>query len=415
MKKLFVGSAFLAAAGVCSAQAPEGVQLYGIVDAGLNYVSGLKGGSQKRLDSGIMEGTRWGLRGGEDLGAGWRALYFLESRVEVDNGALSSRPISGTRVPDRLSSAAALNLPSLPPFPAAVAGVATNLGNTLGVNLTGKLFDRQAFVGLVTPVGAVLAGRQYTPAYRVLGEFDTLGTQSSLSVGQVGAIPASVDIRADNALQYRVSQGPFSGALMVAAGEGSATTGRLWGALAIYRTGAFGVGFGHNQRENESGDKSLRSTVLGASVKAGPGDAGVFVAKIKDDNPSGLSTVSAGLQAQGLPSALANQVQSRFIDALRQDAMIYQLGYKMTTGPNTFYVAYNRFNDKRASNADVKSYGVVHSYALSKRTDINTVLTRFDNSANAQVAPGQAGFLGGVTASAGTDSTNVALGIRHRF
>lgn len=413
MKKCVVGSAFLAVAGACSAQVPDGVQLYGIVDMGLNYVSGLQGGSQKRLDSGIMEGTRWGLRGGEDLGGGWRAVYFLESRVEGDNGALSSRPISGTRVPDRLSSAAALGLPSA--LQPAVTSVAGSIGNTLGVNLAGKLFDRQSFVGLVTPVGAVLAGRQYTPAYRVLGEFDTLGTQSSLSVGQVGAIPPSVDIRADNALQYRVSQGPFSGALMVAAGEGSATTGRLWGALAIYRTGAFGVGFGHNQRENESGDKSLRSTVLGASAKAGPGDVGVFVAKIKDDNPSGLSAVGAGLRANPATAPFATPILNAFTDALRQDAMIYQVGYKMTTGPNTFYVAYNRFNDKRPSNADVKSYGVVHSYALSKRTDINTVLTRFDNSANAQVAPGQAGFLGGVTASAGTDSTNVALGIRHRF
>ena len=376
-----------------------------------------------------MEGTRWGLRGGEDLGAGWRALFFLESRVEGDTGGLSSRPISGTRVPDRLSSAVALNLPAiLQPAvlcdSAALAtatgctlgtGVAASIGQTLGVNLTGKLFDRQSFVGLVTPVGAFLAGRQYTPAYRVLGEFDTLGTQSSLSVGQVGAIPPSVDIRADNALQYRVAQGPLSAALMVAAGEGSATTGRLWGALAIYRTEAFGVGFGYNQRDNESGDKSLRSTVLGASVKAGPGDVGVFVAKIKDDNPSGLSAVGAGLRANPATAPFATPILNAFTDALRQDAMIYQLGYKMTTGPNTFYVAYNRFNDKRAANADVKSYGVAYSYALSKRTDINTVLTRFDNSANAQVAPGQAGFLGGVTASAGTDSTNVALGIRHRF
>ena len=33
----------------------------------------------------------------------------------------------------------------------------------------------------------------------------------------------------------------------------------------------------------------------------------------------------------------------------------------------------------------------------------------------AQAAPGQAGFLGGVTATAGTDSNSIAFGIRHRF
>jgi hypothetical protein len=52
---------------------------------------------------------------------------------------------------------------------------------------------------------------------------------------------------------------------------------------------------------------------------------------------------------------------------------------------------------------------------LSKRTDLNVVLTHFDNKNLAQAAPGQAGFLGGVTKSAGTDSNSFALGVRHRF
>ena len=71
--------------------------------------------------------------------------------------------------------------------------------------------------------------------------------------------------------------------------------------------------------------------------------------------------------------------------------------------------------DRRAANADVASYGAAYSYALSKRTDINVVLTHFDNKNLAQAAPGQAGFLGGVTKSAGTDSNSLALGVRHRF
>jgi hypothetical protein len=58
---------------------------------------------------------------------------------------------------------------------------------------------------------------------------------------------------------------------------------------------------------------------------------------------------------------------------------------------------------------------VAYSHALSKRTDINAVFTRFSNQGLAQAAPGGAGFVGGFTASPGTDSTNVALGVRHRF
>ena len=91
------------------------------------------------------------------------------------------------------------------------------------------------------------------------------------------------------------------------------------------------------------------------------------------------------------------------------------LGYKLTTGANTFYVAYTAFNDRRAANADVASYGAAYSYALSKRTDLNVVLTHFDNKNLAQAAPGQAGFLGGVTTGAWTVSNSLALGVRHRF
>ena len=43
------------------------------------------------------------------------------------------------------------------------------------------------------------------------------------------------------------------------------------------------------------------------------------------------------------------------------------------------------------------------------------VLARFNNSSNAQAAPGGNGYLGGVTATAGTDSTSIAVGMRHRF
>ena len=68
-----------------------------------------------------------------------------------------------------------------------------------------------------------------------------------------------------------------------------------------------------------------------------------------------------------------------------------------------------------ALDADPTLYVLRGMYALSKRTDLNAVLTRFNNKNSSQLAPGGNGFLGGVTASAGTDSTNVAFGIRHRF
>ena len=77
------------------------VTLYGVVDVGVQNVSGVKGGSITQVASGIMEGSRWGLRGTEDLGGGYKATFVLESRFEADTGALSNRTISGNQLPDR--------------------------------------------------------------------------------------------------------------------------------------------------------------------------------------------------------------------------------------------------------------------------------------------------------------------------
>lgn len=416
MKKLFIVSALALAASTAFAQ--SSVTIYGITDVGVSRVSGVKGSSVKLLSSGIMDGSRLGFRGNEDLGGGYRAIFTLEHRLELDSGAISNRPPSGSQLPDRVSQAARLGLPgALQPVVTAVAG---SIGNTIGVNLAGNFWDRQAFAGLVTPFGAVLAGRQYTPAYEVSAAFDTLGTQSALSFGQVASIPASIDIRVSNALVYRAQVGGFSASAMAAAAEGATTTGKLLGVMAMYKAEYFSVGFGHNERENEKGDKSLTSTVFGVSVNAGPGTAFFEYVKVKDDNPTGLSTIAATVQPSvggNTPAgaATAALVQNAFINGFKQDVNAMHIGYKLPVGVHTFYVAYSKADDKRPADADTTSYGVTYSYALSKRTDINVAAVRFTNSNNAQAAPGATGYLGGVTTSAGVDSTSLAMGIRHRF
>lgn len=417
MKKVLALSLLAAASGAALAQTapPNSVTLYGIVDVGVQRVTGYKAGTDTALVSGIMEGTRFGLRGNEDLGGGWRAIFTMENRTEANNGSISNRPVSGSQVPDRLNQAALLGLPgALQP---AVSGVAAQLGGTLGVNLAGNFWDRQIYVGLVTPYGAVLAGRQYTPAYETSATFDIMATQSSLSAGQAASIPSSIDIRLSNAIQYRIVMGGLTASAMYALGgvSGNNSANRFGGVMATYKVGGLLVGGAYNKRNNDLGLDSLQSTVLGASYDFGaPGKVSGMVVKFKDDNPSGVSGIATSLTPL-VGAAGAALVQGAFTNALKQDAQLIHIGYRFITGPNTFYAAYSAVNDKRAPNADVATYGVAYSYALSKRTDLNAVLTHFDNKNLAQAAPGQAGFLGGVTATAGTDSNSVAFGIRHRF
>jgi predicted porin len=414
----------LCCAGLAHAQSDNtsSVTVYGLVDAGITHVSGLRAGSVTQLASGIMEGSRWGLKGNEDLGGGYRAVFTLESRVEVDTGSNSNRPISWPQLSDRFSQATLMNLPdALQP---AVAGVGQILATEFGVNVGedgNRQFDRQAFVGLVTPFGAILAGRQYTPAYETFGTYDIMGTQSALSAGQIVAFPAVFEIRTSNALAYRIQQGGISGSLMYAAGEvaGDSSNKRLLGINAHYKTDQFSIGFGYNTKNNELGEKSLTSSVLGASMNLGSSTVSTLVTRIKDDHPYGLSRIAAALitapAPNTVPDPFATMVQNAFIEAFKQDGTLFHIGYRYVIGPSTISVAYNRYNDKRPANADVASYGVAYTYALSKRTDLNGVLVHYDNQNLAQVAPGGNGYLGGVTASAGTDSTGMALGIRHRF
>jgi predicted porin len=414
----------LCCAGLAQAQTDSSVTLYGLADVGITSVSGLKAGTVTQVASGIMEGSRWGIKGTEDMGGGYKAIFTLEARVELDTGASSNRPISGSQLSDRFSDATKLGLTAPLPlanYQAAVSGVDALLAAQFGVNVTNNVFDRQAFVGLITPVGAVLAGRQYTPAYETFGTYDIMATQSALSAGQIVQFPAVFEIRTSNALSYRIVKDGISGSLMYAPGEvaGDSGKGRMLGINAGYKTDVFSMGLGYNTKNNELGQKSLTSTVLGASMNMGSSKISTLVAKIKDDNPNGFSGIATALSTAPapftFPEPFASQVQNAFINAFKQDGTLFHIGYRNVTGPHTISVAYNRYDDKRPANADVKSYGAAYTYALSKRTDLNAVLVRFDNSANAQVAPGGNGYLGGVTASAGTDSTGVAFGIRHRF
>jgi predicted porin len=402
-KKLSV----LAAAACLStaALAQNNVTIYGVADAGLTVVSGYRQGTVNAVSSGIMEGSRWGIRTNEDLGGGWRALATIESRIELDTGGNSNRAPSGSQLPDRITAGL---------LPAVAAGVTGAVGPSLGINPSGATYDRQAWVGLVTPIGGFLAGRQYTPGFEAFATFDTMKTESSLSAGQLLSLPQGVDIRANNSLQYRIVQGPWNAAAMIAFGEtgSSSSNNRLLGINTIYKTDAFSVGFGYNTKKNSAGQQSLKTLVVGASGTFGAVTVSGMYGRIQEPNSASGPELFAGLTGSGVPATVANTV----LDRLKQNADLLHVGARYSLG-NAGHItaALTRLNDKRAANADTTSYGVAYTYPFSKRTNANFVLTRVSNSANAQIAVGGNGYFGGVTGSAGRDSTAIAIGLRHTF
>ena len=410
-KPLFVRTAAALAAiplalavGHTTAQTAN-VTLYGIVDVGVQHVTGIKGGSITQVASGIMEGSRWGLRGTEDLGGGYKAIFTLENRFEADTGGLSNRPLSGAQLPDRFTA-------GLPP--AVQAALNGAIGPSLGVNVPGRFFDRQAYVGLVTPFGAVLAGRQYTPAFEISNRYDAFANATAASPGQLASIPAGIDIRESNALMYRIELQGLYGSAYYAFGESAAGTkaGRLVGINGGYQTAQFGAGIGYNERTNSAGQKSLNSLVMGANFDAGFANLFALYGVLKEPNGSSAPELRAGLIAGGVPTIL---VDTGILPRFMQDSRLYHLGARVPLGVGQLILGYSRLDDKRATNADSTSYGVAYTYPLSKRTDINLAVTQVNNNANAQVLPGGNGFLGGVSAFGGKDVRAYQFSLRHKF
>jgi predicted porin len=356
-----------------------------------------------------MEGSRWGIKGEENMGNGFKALFTLESRLELDNGSISNRPYSGNQLPDRLTAG----------LPDQVAnGLTSGVGSSIGVNHQAqKTFDRQAYLGLVTPVGGILGGRMYTPAYETLATFDSMHTESSLSAGQLVTVPAGIDIRQDRALQYRAIKGPWNAAIMTARNTTNLSTGvtgnRLVGYNVIYKSDDYNFGVGYNTKHNSAGQQSLKNLALGASATMNQWTLSGLYLTIKEPNSGSAPELQTQLAAnpnmtQGIIADVLNRV--------KQDARLSHIGLRYNAGATgTFTVAYNQLDDRRAADADAKSVGVAYTYPLSKRTNLNAIATRVFNSANSQIAPGGNGYIGGVTASAGRDSTSIALGLRHAF
>ena len=90
MKKTLV--ALCVAAGMVGTASATDVQLYGLINTGLGYVhthsdvAGVANTDTLSMENGQEFGSRWGLRGGENLGNGYKVSFVLESGFESDTG-----------------------------------------------------------------------------------------------------------------------------------------------------------------------------------------------------------------------------------------------------------------------------------------------------------------------------------------
>ncbi|MEP6608239.1 MAG: porin [Burkholderiaceae bacterium] len=455
-----------AAALVCAfpvAHAQSSVTLYGIVDVGIEHLDvGSVNGT--RLQSGISAGSRLGIRGSEDLMPGWRALFTLENRIEADTGSLSNnnslywcRPNGApAAVPTvcpgvaYVATAPAVQVPvaSRP----AIVGGANAVNNSLlqaitTVNSVGALFDRQAWGGLVTPVGGFFFGRQYTPAYEILNKFNVMGDQTALQFGQGFTNPK---IRANNSAQYRIELSGFAASLMYGFGgseglrneRGTAPQNGddFFGANLQYNATTWGVGAGYNQDNvvpfntgtNPQKRTGLKMFNVGGYVGFGP--VRLYGQYVKRDNDNPILrpediqniVVSTGGSLAAITAILGGlQINSFDMDTMRglagpTDSTAYHAGISWRLGRGTLYGVYNHGKDNARSpwatgDASASHYGAAYFYELSRRTQIYLVAAFMNNSGQSRISLSSAGYTTGYTTGAGEDARAYQVGLRHTF
>ncbi|WP_234775553.1 porin [Paraburkholderia tropica] len=156
--KAMVATALVCASAASHAQ--SAITLYGLLDEGVTYVSNEAGKRFVGMMAGENFGNRWGLRGTENLGDGYKAIFDLESDFDLNTGS-------------------------------AVAGIGS------------ALFGRQAYVGIESPYGTITLGRQYDFAW----DFMTLGYFSPAAYalatgGHIGDVDRQGGDRLNNAVKY---------------------------------------------------------------------------------------------------------------------------------------------------------------------------------------------------------------------
>jgi predicted porin len=366
MKKTLVAMAAFAAV---SSFAQSTVTLYGIADVWFGSAKGSFAGNsglagtptQTLLNTGGLSGSRFGLRGSEDLGGGLKANFVMENGHNTDTGA-----------------------------------------NAQG----GLMFGRQTYVGMSGGFGEFRLGRQY-PAYDVArGSLDTMG-HTSFSATVVGGawerVGAHYAFRTNNTILYNSPKiGGFSGSISYSLGEDKTATASASNVISLhglYANGPITAVIGYqNEKGADTPAKAASftfntTTGLATAVPATPAVPGVSL----------RNTFIGGAYDLGVAKINAGYNAAKFSNGGNKDTE-FGFGVAVPFGATTVSLGYGSAKEKANGGGTVEKGSTISLqavHALSKRTDV------YGGLVNGKVENG-----------AGVDIEKnrlVAVGMRHRF
>lgn len=187
------------------------VTAYGKLDLFTEYNTGGGKGDRQAIESGGLNGSRLGVKGGADINEGLRAVFQLEAGIFANKGTLAQG---------------------------------------------GRLFGRQAYAGVEGKYGRLTVGRQYSPLYNAVISYDAFeqGYGSPTTDGNV----STGSTRFDSSLVYASPKyhGFSVNAMLAMGGE----TGRSSDAVAVavnYENGPFDMSVAYQNDDHASSATTL--------------------------------------------------------------------------------------------------------------------------------------------------------------
>jgi GBP family porin len=382
MKKTLMVAA-LTGVFATAAHAQSSVTLYGLIDAGITYTNNQGGHSNWQETSGSVNGSRWGLRGSEDLGGGLKAIFTLENGFNIANG---------------------------------------NLGQN------SREFGRQAFVGLASDqFGSVTLGRQYDSAVDYLGPLALTGTGYG---GTQFAHPFDNDnldnsFRVNNSIKFQsanYSGFKFGGLYGFSNDAGEFSNNRAYSVGASYNYGGLNVAAAYLQLNNDLGAKGALSNTSGAvngdntllagrqrtfgaglNYTFGPATAGFVYTQTNLNNFAGISSGASGVTGGLLfPNVTSGHFQNFEVNGR------YQITPAISVAGAYTYTQ----SSIEGTNPKWNQFSLQTAYALSKRTD---VYLQGEYQHVSQDGSGLNADINSLAASGNNNQVAVTAGLRHRF
>jgi predicted porin len=356
MKKTLVALAALATVGAAFAQST--VTLYGkidweVVSKRTTTAAGVTTNPGLQVNSAGLSGSRWGLKGSEDLGGGLAAIFDLQGGFAVDSG--------------QLAQCGGLN-----PVTANACGVGGAAGSSGVASVQSpRIFGRQAFAGLKGGFGQLTVGRQYAPYDNAFGSVDAQGYTSNSAMGVVWAKNSHADAggggRVDNQVTYFTpAMGGFSAQLSWAPGEDAApgvSAGRYYG---------IGLGYANGPVNIQFATESMKSRSVANAAASALGTPGAVSAAV---GTGGVGTVNAWLLGASYDLGMVRPyfAYGRSSNAVSTKDKSWALGLTAPVGPVTVSGGYARETSTvsgAAASARSTGFGGQVVYALSKRTNV---------------------------------------------